>query len=125
MTVAAPAFFNEQHDSAKYSEKPAADPGINFSSDDDYQISRPRHTRRPGREFTLGFTFVTDAQKREVETLYNDARGSSDIITGWEHPIDKVEVLVRFKQGSAPQYQYKGRAGAHYWDITGINLVEV
>lgn len=123
--IVAPSFFNEKHDSSKYSETPSKDPSVNFDAEDDYQISRPRHTRRPGREFKLGFTFVRDAEKKLVEQLYNDARGGSEIISGWEHPIDKVEVLVRFKKATMPTYRYKGRAGAHYWDIDNVVLVEV
>lgn len=125
MTVAAPVFFSEQHDSAKFSETPAADPAISFNTEDDYQITRPRHTRRPRRTFTIGFTAITDEEKKLVEALYNDARGGSNIISGWVHPIDKVEVLVRFKAGTTPTYKYKGAGLTYLWDIDNIVLVEV
>jgi hypothetical protein len=124
MTVAAPAVFN-LHDSKKFREAPNADPSISFTSEDDYQITRPRHTRRPRRAFTIGFTFITDAEKKLIEQLYNDARGGSEIITGWVHPVDKVEVLVRFKSGTPPSYNYKGAGETYRWDIENITLVEV
>jgi sarcosine oxidase delta subunit len=124
MTVAAPAVIND-HDSAKYNTSFRADPAIDFGSEDDGQITRPRHTKPPSKEHSIGFTFVTQATRNAIEQLWKDARGGSDLITGFKDPTTGAALTVRFKVGSVPQFNYRGKGGVHYWDISNIVFVEV
>lgn len=124
MTVAAPSVIND-HDSAKYSVSFAGDPAIAFGAEDDFQITRPRYTRPASREHTIGFTFVTDAVKKQIEDLWLNAKGGSSFISGFVDPVSKASLTVRFKKGSIPQFKYRGYRNAPYWDISGIVFQEV
>ena len=124
MTVAAPSVIND-HDSSKYSTTFPSDPSVAFDSEDDFQITRPRYTRAPSKEHMIGFTFVTDAVKILIEQLWLDAKGGSNFITGFDNPTTGASITVRFKRGSIPQFQYRGKGGVHYWDISNIVFVEV
>jgi len=125
MSVACPTFLKDKHDSAKFKETHREDPSIDFEAEGGWIMSRARFTKRPARTFTLGFTDVTDTRKTSMVDLYNDTRGSADIITNWEHPVTREVIDVRFKKGSIPSYKYKGYGGTHRWDIGEIILEEV
>lgn len=125
MSVAAPQLMIDGHDSAKFQESHKVDPAIPFNSEGGWLISRARFTRRPPVVYTLGFTDLSEAEKDVIQTLYNDARGSSEIITGWVHPTSGQTLSVRFKQGSVPQYTYRGMRNNHRWDISGFMIEEV
>ncbi len=125
MTVTAPAILNNGHDSQKFQETHRADPSIPFDTEGGWMISRARFTRRPPITYTLGYTDISEAQKQELQDLYADTRGSSEIIEGWVHPTSGAIKSVRFKQGAIPQYSYKGRGGNHRWDVSGVMIEEV
>ena len=115
----------EKHDSKKFKETVKEDPSLQFDSEGGWNVTRPKYTRRTPRVFTLGFTDMSDAEKQAVAQLYEDSRGSSNIIAGWHHPTSGVETPVRFKAGTVPNYTYKGFGGNHRWDISDVILEEV
>lgn len=114
-----------KHDSSKFKESHREDPAIGEDMEGGWRISRPRYTRRVPRVFTLGFTDISDTDKQAIEQLFHDMRGSAGIIADWIHPVSGEVLDVRFKSGSVPGYDYKGRGGNHRWDISGIVLEEV
>jgi hypothetical protein len=122
---AAPQIMISGHDSAKFSETHRADPAVGFETEGGWVLSRARFTRRPPVIYTLGFTDLSNGDKRALENLYNDARGSSEIISGWLHPISGDATPVRFVQGSVPNYQYKGFRGIHRWNVSAFMIEEV
>lgn len=124
MTIVAPSEIN-LHDSAKYKPTYNDDPAVSFGAEDDFQITRARYTRKPRKVHKIGFTFVDDATKVKLEQLWLDAMGGSEIITGFNDPTTGTGVDVRFKRGTIPVFEYKGRGGVHYWDIRDFVLVEV
>lgn len=125
MSVPCPTVMFEKIDSSKFKETHREDPVINFEAEGGWVLTRPRYTRRPPVQYTLGFTNLSDEQKQAIEQLYNDARGSAEIITGWVHPVSKQSIPVRFKKGSVPKYTYRGKGGTHRWDVADIVLEEV
>lgn len=125
MSVAAPAILNTGHDSQKFQETHKSDPAVSFESEGGWTMSRARFTRRPPVSYTLGFTDISDADKLALQALYDAVRGSSEIIEGWTHPTTGELKNVRFKQGSVPQYSYRGRGGNHRWDVSSVMIEEV
>lgn len=124
MSVAIPAIFLKI-DSAKFDETIKEDPALGPDTEGGYALTRPRYTRRPPRVFTLGFTDISDAEKQVVMSLYTDAAGGSEIITGWTHPATGEAIDVRFKKQSMPKAKYTGRGGNHRWNIDNIIFEEV
>ncbi len=125
MSVQAPEILRSGHDSAKFKEQPRADPALPTESEGGWLITRAQYTRQPPIMYTLGFTDISDEEKNALQKLYNDTRGGSEIITSWLHPISGKQIPVRFKQGSMPQYTYRGKGGNHRWDVSSVILEEV
>lgn len=113
-----------KHDSAKYSETVKNNPALNLETEGGWQITRPRTTKRPARVFRLGFTELTNAQKEELQQLFDDMRGSSEIITNWKHPISGTVTPVRFAKEALPEFNYVGKGGLHRWDVSNVILEE-
>lgn len=112
-------------DSAKFKETHKSDPAITFDSEDDYTITRRRHTRRPPRIFTLGFTGLSDADKTTLEAFWQAQGGGSDLINGWLHPVTGEAIPVRFRPGVVPDFQYRGRGTTALWDASNVTLEEI
>ncbi|MDX5412903.1 MAG: hypothetical protein LPK02_07630 [Rhodobacterales bacterium] len=125
MSVPCPAVFYARLDSAKFSETHLEDPALDFQTEGGWLMTRARYTRRPPVTYSLGFTDLSNAEKEQIEALYEATRGSSDYITDWIHPISGLPIDVRFKKGSVPQYKYRGFGGNHRWDVTSIEIEEV
>lgn len=125
MTIACPAVLYQRIDSSKFSETHREDPAIPFDTEGGWVLTRPRFTRRPPVTYTLGFTDLSDTEKGQIQQLYEDARGGSEIITGWVHPVSGASLSVRFKQGAVPQYKYHGFGGSYRWDVSNIIIEEV
>lgn len=125
MSIASPDVLNDRHDSQKFKETHRADPAMPFETEGGWVLTRPRYTRPTPILYSLGFTDISDTDKQIIQQLYSDTHGGSLIISDWEHPTSGVLVNVRFKQGSIPQYTYRGRGGNHRWDVSGVQLEEV
>lgn len=125
MSVACPSVLHERHDSSKFKETPSEDPALEFDTEGGWDITRPRYMRRPPTVYSLSFTDLSDLEKTQIENLYKNTRGGSDIITDWIHPVTDEAKDVRFKKGSIPQFQYRGRGGNHRWDVTSVEIEEI
>lgn len=100
-------------DSAKYQEI-LDNPAIVVESDNGYAFSRPRYTRRARRDFTTGFTHLTDIQKQTLEQFYVDRMGGVEPFY-YELPVTKDMVAVRFTDKLT--FKYVGMGGVHLWDV--------
>lgn len=98
------------------------DVAVATPTDGGYDITRPRHTRTPRREYTTGFTDISDADKLLLEAFYEARKGGSQSFT-YTDPTKGVEKLVRFK--GPLKLSYRGIGGVHRWDVHGIVLKEV
>lgn len=116
----------QKHDGKKFKETMLEDPTVDLQTEGGYRPTRPRYTRRPPREFTLGFTFITDSEKQALESFWFACRGGSAIIDGWRHPVSGETIPVRFKRGTKPEFTRIAAVGpANRWDVSGIVLEEV
>lgn len=92
------------------------DPAIRTPIEGGYVVTRPRHTRKPRRTWSIGFTYITEADKELIRTCYESARGGSDYIV-WTNP-ETLEVLnVRFT--GEIRYAFSGKKGGNRrWDVS-------
>lgn len=112
--------FNNAEDSDKF-EYELEDVGIRSEMEGGYVLTRRRHTRRPRRTWTTGFTDLSNDQKITFETFVVE-KGTFSIFT-YNTRIGNEEVFVRFK--SVPKFEYKGMGPNYRWNITNIVLEEV
>lgn len=90
------------------------DNSVSTTTEDGYVVSRPRSTRLPGREFSTGFTEISNADKALLEAFWQSVKGNADIFT-WDDPTTGQTLNVRFK-GQA-DYRYVGIGGNHQWNV--------
>jgi hypothetical protein len=115
-----PITMTEKEDSQYFSIE-HRDNTVSSTTEDGYEISRPRGTRPPGRDFETGFTDITDADKTLLESFWQSVRSTANIFT-WVNPTDGQVVSVRF-QGTL-RFSYVGIGGSHRWNVQ-IKLREV
>lgn len=87
-------------------------------------ITRARHTRKPRRTWTTGFTDISNTQKELLEAFYND-KGAHVGFT-YELPVGgatKEVVNVRFTEPM--QFKYAGYGDNYRWNIDAITLEEI
>jgi len=92
------------------------DPSISTELEGGYVYSRARHTRAPRRTWTSGFTYITTAEKLQLETFWNDVRGGS-VIFQWRNPQTGTDFLVRFVEGPL-RFNYVGNRSNQRWDVS-------
>lgn len=111
----------------KFYTEDAEDTGMKSETDGGYEITRPRHTRRPRRIFTTGFTDISNADKTAIQNFYNEV-GTYNLFT-WINPVTNTGITVRFSKPVKFKYAnaHKLTAGAvsHRWDSETIELKEV
>jgi hypothetical protein len=100
-------------DSKLYSVE-AENPAIKTETDGGYVISRAKHTRKPRKTFTTGYTSISDADKKKIEAFYDLVRGGS-VIFDWEDTESGLTHQVRFS--AMPNYKYKGAGLLRRWDV--------
>lgn len=115
-----PAGMIEGEDS-QYFRVQYRDNTVSSETEDGYEITRPRSTRRPGRVFTTGFTEITSADKALLESFWESVRGNADMFT-WDDPTTGTELMVRFK--GTLDFEYTGIGGVHQWKLK-VELKEV
>jgi hypothetical protein len=101
------------HDASKYGVK-RENPAMATEMEGGYIVSRARHTRKPRKTFTTGYTEITDEDRKTIETFYEQVGGGS-VIFDWTDPIDKVVYQVRFN--SELTLQYVGIGKTKLWNI--------
>jgi phage-related protein len=108
-----PAGMIEKEDSQYFSVE-HRDNTISSTTEDGYEITRPRGTRAPGRDFESGFTEITNADKALLESFWESVRGTANIFT-WNDPTTNQTLSVRF-QGTFG-FKYIGIGGTHRWNL--------
>lgn len=109
-----------KEDSSKFSIS-FEDPVVRGEVEGGYVTTRARHTRRPRRTFTTGFTDMTPAQILSLENFYDSKRGGSVAFT-YAHPTTGTVFTVRFKGFSE---NYSGAGSVFRWDVGSVQLEEV
>lgn len=91
------------------------DKAMKTEMDGGYVVSRAKHTRKPRRKFTSGFSQLTDADKTALEDFW-DLVGGGSVIFDWLNPSNNTVYKVRF---AAPiSFKYSGMGGTNRWDVT-------
>lgn len=112
--------FGNKEDSAKFGLT-YEDVGIRSSMEGGYVLTRPRHTRRPRRTWTTGFTDLSDANKATFESFFNE-HGTFKVFT---YTVKTTNEVVQVRFASVPDLDYKGYGGNFRWNINNIKLEEV
>jgi hypothetical protein len=103
-------------DSSKFQQE-KENPALASKMDGGYVVTRPRHTRRPRRTFTVGFTDLTDAQRAALDQHFDDMHGGSQIFN-FIHPVSGETILVRFTTDSTLAWNYTGAGRTPLWAVT-------
>lgn len=90
---------------------------VSAATDGGYVVTRAKHTRRPRRTFTGGFTDIGMTDKTTLENFWNTVKGGS-VIFDWLDPVTKTVIAVRFADKDPMQFKYTGMGGNHRWDVT-------
>ncbi len=101
----------------------AENPVVRTKMEGGYVTSRPRHTRRPRRTYTVGFTFLSEADRIALETFWDTVKGGS-VAFYWTHPTTGVERLMRFAEGESLSFKHIGVGSNLRWE-TQFKLEEV
>lgn len=114
-----PANLWKKQDS-KYFAVEQEDNAIKGETDGGYVDARPRHTRKPRKTFTTGWTDLNHASYLEAITFY-ELVGTWKVFT-WVDPTTGISYRVRFEKG--PKWSYAGFGIAKLWG-TSVTLKEV
>lgn len=110
-------------DSRYFKERSAENPVVSKKMEGGYITTRPRHTRRPRRAFTTGFSFLTNADKALLQAFWNDMHGGANAFY-WTHPATQEAIYCRFADDEQLEFRYAGAGGNFRWEIE-LKLVEV
>jgi phage-related protein len=112
--------FGNKEDSSKFGLD-LENVGIRSEMEGGYVLTRPRHTRRPRRTWSTGFTDLSEAQKTTFETFFNE-HGTFKVFT---YTVKTSNEVVQVRFASVPSFDYKGYGTNYRWDIGSIKLEEV
>ncbi|KVQ35786.1 hypothetical protein [Burkholderia cepacia] len=107
--------FCDQQDSSKF-QQGKENPAIGSKMDGGYVVTRPRHTRRPRRKFSTGFTNMSQADRDAFDAFFDSVHGGSVIFT-YIHPTTKEQILVRFTPDTELSWKYSGVGKNFRWDV--------
>jgi len=105
---------------SRYYTMQQEDTSLKTTMEGGYVVARAKHTRKPRRTFTSGFTDISDADKQLLEDFF-DTVNCAAIFT-WVDPqsgmggAPPVAYQVRFD--GPLSYQYKGMGPTKRWDVT-------
>ena len=97
------------------------DKAIKGESEGGYIHARPRHTRRPRRTFTTGYTEISQVAKEQLFAFY-DQVGTFDKFV-YTDPTSGSSHEVRFDKPFSAKY--KGIGKTALWTIQDVVLKEV
>lgn len=97
------------------------DKAVTTEMDGGYKGTRPRHTRRPRRTWTTGYTDLSQADIELLEGFINTH--GTYLIFDYVVPTTEEEVRVRLQE--LPQPKYVGKGGNHRWDVPAFKIEEV
>jgi phage-related protein len=103
-------------DSAKYDVQ-QENPALGGKMEGGYVATRPRHTRRPRKTWTSGFTSLSQAQMTQMQDFFDSVRGGS-VIFDWTNPATGAVVAVRFTTDTTMQFTYTGVGFNRRYDAT-------
>lgn len=110
-----PNFANlAQGESPSLYSETEEDVAIKAETSGGYELTRPRFTRAPRREFTGGWLKVTNADKLAFDAFYKQCR--TFVAFAWTNFITGETVQVRFKD--VPKKTYQGVGKNVKWDIS-------
>lgn len=118
-TVTFPAAIARLQDS-KYFGLAPEDKTIKGESEGGYVHARPRHTRKPRLTFKTGFTELTQGQKDELLTFFEQVGCYAKFL--YIDPTSSVQYTVRFAKPLS--FKYAGIGPTRLWNVTDIELTE-
>jgi len=104
--------MDKEQDSKFYTVK-QEDKSLKTEMDGGYVVSRAKHTRKPRKTWTTGYTGIGNADKQRLMDFYDEVNGS--VIFDWTDPVSKAVFQVRFT--SQPEFKYTGLGVAQLWDV--------
>uniref|UniRef100_A0AAU6W0F5 Phage tail protein n=1 Tax=Pseudomonas phage Nican01 TaxID=3138540 RepID=A0AAU6W0F5_9CAUD len=114
-----PAAMAKEQDS-KYFAVEQEDNAIKGETDGGYINARPRHTRRPRKTFTTGWTDVSHATYLIAQAFYDEV-GTWKVFTY----VDRTTgVTYRVRFDKPPKWAYSGMGVAKIWSCTAATLKE-
>lgn len=107
---------------SRYFDIEHEDPAVRSEMEGGYVQSRPRHTRKPRRTITTGFTDLPQADVDTLEAFWDEVKGGSSAFS-YTLPTTGEILTVRFKSRLKPKYA--GMGGVHRYNVSDIVLEEV
>jgi hypothetical protein len=101
-------------DSSKYAVE-LEDNTVSYDMEGGYTVTRARTTRRKRKTWSIGYTYIDDADRAAIEAHWQAMSGNA-VIFEWTNPEDSVLYLVRFK--GPLEFTYKGRGATKRWDCS-------
>ena len=96
------------------------DNAIKGETDGGYVSARPRHTRKPRKTFTTGYTDISHAHYLEAIAFYETV-GTYKVFTY----VDRTTgTTYRVRFDKPPKWSYKGMGVAKIWSCGSITLKE-
>lgn len=84
--------------------------------DGGYVVSRAKHTRKPRKTYTTGYTGIGNADRALLQNFWDTVRGGS-VVFDWTDPISNTVIQVRFV-GEGFEFAYVGMGVAQIWDVS-------
>jgi hypothetical protein len=112
--------FGNREDSKKYGFD-TEDVGIRSEMEGGYVLTRPRHTRKPRRTWTTGFTDLSNVNFNQFVEFWNDV----GTYKGFTYVVRTSNEVVNVRFASKPSFKYSGFGKNFRWDIDDIKLEEV
>lgn len=116
-----PVAMTVKEDSSKFSVS-IEDNTVRSEMEGGYEFTRPRTTRAPRKEFTTGFTHISESDRALLESFYLAQRAGASSFTYTDFTTS-TEYTVRFV--GEMKFKYVGQGVAKLWDVDGIKLRQV
>jgi phage-related protein len=108
--------YMDLQDSSKYGVE-QENQALASSMEGGYVATRPRHTRRPRKTFSSGFTSLTETQKTALQAFFDSVYGGS-VIFNWTNPTDGAVIAVRFTTDTKLAFTYSGAGATRRYDVS-------
>lgn len=112
--------FGNREDSSKFGFD-TEDVGLRGEMEGGYVLSRPRHTRRPRRTWTTGFTALTQPQFDSFLDFWNE----HGTFKGFTYVVRTSNEVVNVRFSAKPVWKYTGVGATFMWDISELKLEEI
>lgn len=102
-------------DSALYALE-LEDVALKTKIDGGYVVSRAKHTRKPRKTFTTGYTDLKPADKTLIQDFYENVAKGGSVVFDWTDPASSTVYQVRFVDGPL-QWKYTGIGPTQRWQV--------